>query len=258
LIEVMAILQNNDNGDLAELALPANDDAMTWDQAKASPYWPQFQEAMKEELRSLEGNGTSEVVDKPTHQHTLTGRWVFKLKCDADGKIIRYKARWVVQGYKQAHRADYDETWAGVVRATSVRALLARAATKGYYVSQMDVITAFLHGALDKEVYVELPHGFQQGEKVCRLRKALYGLKQAPKIWYEIIRNFLLKLGFVQNEADESVFIHEGKELCITVYVDDLDMKNVNWLKEQLAAKFDMKDLGEVHHCLRTSKRRRQ
>jgi Reverse transcriptase (RNA-dependent DNA polymerase) len=81
------------------------------------------------------------------------------------------------------------------------------------------------------------------------------GLKQALKIWYEIIRDFLLKLGFVQNEADESVFIHEGKKLCVTVYVDDLllfgkDMKNINWLKKQLATKFDMKDLGEVHHYL--------
>ena len=104
LIEVMAVLQNNDNGDLAELALPANDDPMTWDQAKASPYWPQFQEAMKEEMKSLEGNSTWEVIDKPTHQHTLTGRWVFKLKCDANGKIVRYKARWVVHGYKTGLR----------------------------------------------------------------------------------------------------------------------------------------------------------
>jgi Reverse transcriptase (RNA-dependent DNA polymerase) len=103
-------------------------------------------------MRSLEGNSTWEVVNKPTHQHTLTGRWVFKLKGDANGKIVRYKACWVVHGYKQAYGIDYDETWAGVVRAISVRALLARAAAKGYYVGQMDVTTAFLHGALDKEV----------------------------------------------------------------------------------------------------------
>lgn len=51
LIKVMAVLQNNDNGDPAELDLPANDDPMTWDQAKASAYWFQFQEAMKEEMR---------------------------------------------------------------------------------------------------------------------------------------------------------------------------------------------------------------
>lgn len=134
----------------------------------------------------------------------------FKLKCNANGKIVRYKARWVVHGYKQAYGVDYDETWAGVVRATSVRALLSRAPAREYYVDQLDFITAFLHGALDKIVYVELPHGFKQGNKVCRLRKALYELKQSGRIWYGVIRDSMIKLGFVQNEADESVFTSIG------------------------------------------------
>ncbi|GJW11240.1 reverse transcriptase [Tanacetum coccineum] len=52
----------------------------------------------------------------------------------------------------------------------------------------MDVKTAFLHGDLDKEIYMEQPKGFQVKWKegyVCRLQKSLYGLKQAPRQWYK-------------------------------------------------------------------------
>ncbi|GJY79663.1 retrovirus-related pol polyprotein from transposon TNT 1-94 [Tanacetum coccineum] len=66
----------------------------------------------------------------------------------------------------------------------------ARLVVKGYQSEgkQMDVKTAFLHGDLDKEIYMEQPKGFQVKGKedyVCRLQKSLYGLKQAPRQWYK-------------------------------------------------------------------------
>ena len=49
---------------------------------------------------------------------------------------------------------------------------------------QMDVVTAFLNGDLDEDIYMEVPAGFKdprRPELVCKLLKALYGLKQAPR-----------------------------------------------------------------------------
>ena len=59
----------------------------------------------------------------------------------------------------------------------------------------MDVKTAFLHGSIKEEVYVEQPLGFEVQDRdshVSRLKKALYGLKQAPRAWYERIDSYLL------------------------------------------------------------------
>ncbi len=51
----------------------------------------------------------------------------------------------------------------------------------------MDVVTAFLHGDIDKDTYMEVAAGFKDPSRsdiVCKLRKALYGLKQAPRLWH--------------------------------------------------------------------------
>ena len=69
----------------------------------------------------------------------------------------------------------------------------------------MDVKTAFLHGSIKEEVYVEQPEGFEIHDwesHMCRLRKALYGLKQAPRAWYERIDSYFMKLRFTRNEVD--------------------------------------------------------
>ena len=63
----------------------------------------------------------------------------------------------------------------------------------------MDVNTAFLHGSIKEEVYVEQPLGFEVQDRdtyLCRLKKAPYGLKQATRARYERIYNYLMKLGF--------------------------------------------------------------
>ena len=74
----------------------------------------------------------------------------------------------------------------------------------------MDVKTAFLHGSIKEEVYVEQPLGFEVQDRdshVCRLKKALYGLKQAPKAWYERIDSYLMKLGFIRSNADPNLYL---------------------------------------------------
>ena len=59
---------------------------------------------------------------------------------------------------------------------------------------KLDVKTAFLHGDLEEEIYMEQPKGFMvsgQEHLVCRLRKSLYGLKQAPRQWYKKFNDFI-------------------------------------------------------------------
>ncbi len=81
----------------------------------------------------------------------------------------------------QRQGLDFNDTFASVAKATSVGTLLAWAAVKDLEVEQMDVKTAFLHGQLEEEVYVEQPTGYVQGSGlVCQLNKAFYGLKVPP------------------------------------------------------------------------------
>ena len=123
----------------------------------------------------------------------------------------------------------------------------------------MDVKTAFLHGSIKEEVYVEQPEGFEICERkshVCRLKKALYGLKQAPRAWYERIDNYLMKLGFTRSEVDPNLYfkVEDNKPLILVLYVDDLFLTSVDPLihncKRELASEFEMKDLGLMHYFL--------
>ena len=73
----------------------------------------------------------------------------------ADGTIDKYKARLVIEGYRQKEGLDYFDTYSPVTRITSIRMILAIAALRNLKVHQMDVKTAFLNGDLEEEIYME-------------------------------------------------------------------------------------------------------
>ena len=134
----------------------------------------------------------------------------------ADGSMEMYKARFVARGFSQKEGIDYDEIFAPVARYTTIRSIIALAASQGWNLHQMDVKTAFLHGSIKEEVYVEQPEGFEIYDRkshVCRLKKALYGLKQAPRAWYERIDSYLMKLGFTRSEADPNLYFKVEDDL---------------------------------------------
>ena len=123
----------------------------------------------------------------------------------------------------------------------------------------MDVKTTFMHGAIKEEVYVEQPLGFEVQDRdtyICRLKKALYGLKQAPRAWCERIESYLMKLGFTRSNVDPNIYfkVDREKPLILVLYVDDLFLTGVDPLihqcKRELAAEFEMKDLGLMHYFL--------
>ena len=138
------------------------------------------------------------------------------MKKNADGTVARYKARLVAKGYTQQPGIDFTETYAPVVKFTTIRTMLALAALKGYNVTQMDVTTAYLHADVDTELYMEQPEGFEkqgkQGEElVCKLKKSLYGLKQAGHNWNKEIDQWLKKNKMKAADADSCFYIFQGE-----------------------------------------------
>ena len=145
----------------------------------------------------------------PEGKSVVSSNWIFKIKHVADGSIEKYKARFVARGLSQKEGIDYEETFALVAKYTSIRVVLAIAASKGWKVYQMDVKTTFLNGKITEEVYLEQLQRFETHNPktfVCRLTKALYGLKQTPRAWYERIDKYLSNLRFSKNEADSNLY----------------------------------------------------
>jgi len=197
---------------------------MSYHDAMQCPDWDMWKEALEAELNSLLENGTWELVKRETWMKVIPCKWVFKIKRDADGNIERYKCRLVAGGHRQKFGVDYDETFAPVSKATTLRVFLTVASKRKWAVHQLDIKTAFLHGEIDTNVYMQQPEGFQEGTNlVCKLQKCLYGLKQAPKAWYEKLSMHLSDLGFAPATADPSLWIGSpyGKCVFISLVVDD-------------------------------------
>ncbi|GKC67326.1 retrovirus-related pol polyprotein from transposon TNT 1-94 [Tanacetum coccineum] len=135
----------------------------------------------------------------------ITLKWIYKVKLDELGGILKNKARLVTHGYRQEEGIDFEESFAPMARLDAIRIFLAYAAHMNMVVYQMDVKTAFLNGILREEVYVRQPDGFVDQDNpnhVYKLKKALYGLKQAPRAWYDLLSKFLLSHEFSKETMD--------------------------------------------------------
>ncbi|GAA5990581.1 hypothetical protein JCM11641_007793, partial [Rhodosporidiobolus odoratus] len=186
-------------------------------------------DAMMAELAAFEATGTweGELVDLPQGRRAIAVKWVLLIKRDAEGRVIKYKARLVARGDQQVEGVDYDQTHSSTVRLTTVRlvsSLLAANPTWEY--RQFDISNAYLLGVLDHEIYIRQPPGFIDSERptaVRRLRKALYGLKQGGREWQKVLREALEKLGFTRTNADHGLYVRRkgGKVVMIPTHVDD-------------------------------------
>jgi histone deacetylase 1/2 len=159
---------------------------------------PHRKAATDEEYDALITNKTWHLVPSSRGQNIIDCKWVYKIKRKADGTIDHYKARLVAKGFKQQYGIDYEETFSPVIKSATIHVVLSLAISRGWSLRQLDVKNAFLHGAMEEEVYMRQPPGYETRlGHVCRLDKALYGLKQAPRAWYSRLTSKLQSLGFV-------------------------------------------------------------
>ena len=149
---------------------------------------------MQEEMNSLWKNDTYELTELPKGRKSLKNKWVFKLKND-DEKLSKYKACLVVKGFSQKQGIDFDEIFSSIVKMCLIRVILGLATSMNLELEQLDVETAFLHGDLDEEIFMEQPEGFKVKGKenmIIKLKKSLYRLKQAPWQWHKKFDSFMM------------------------------------------------------------------
>ncbi|GJX64692.1 retrovirus-related pol polyprotein from transposon TNT 1-94, partial [Tanacetum coccineum] len=141
-------------------------------------------EAMQEELNEFEHLGVWELVTRPDKVMVITLKWIYKVKLDKLGGILKNKARLVARGYRQEEGIDFEESIALVARLEAIKIFLTFVTHMNMVVYQMDVKTAFLNGNTREEVFVSQSDGFVDPDNpnhMYKLKKALYGLKQAPR-----------------------------------------------------------------------------
>lgn len=212
--------------------------------------------AMKEEMNSLLENKTWELKNLPAGKKAIKTRWIYKTKRDHNGNVVKLKARLVAKGFTQRYGVDYEETFAPVVRYGSIRYLIALAAQTNLKIHQMDVVTAFLQGDLDEEIYMEQPSGYDDGSgRYCLLKRSIYGLKQAGRQWNMKLDKTLKDLGYSRCKTDPCIYMAKKSEVVIAIYVDDflIFYKNEDELEELkalLSQKFKMKDMGTAKGCI--------
>nr|GEU80914.1 integrase, catalytic region, zinc finger, CCHC-type, peptidase aspartic, catalytic [Tanacetum cinerariifolium] len=138
----------------------------------------------KDEIHEFDRLQVWELVPQPDCVIIIPLKWIYKVKLDEYGDVLKNKARLVAKGYRQEEGINFEESFAPIARIEAIRIFIANASSKSMIIYQMDVKTTFLNGELKEEVYVSQPEGFVDPDHpthVYRLKKALYGLKQAHR-----------------------------------------------------------------------------
>nr|GEW27606.1 retrovirus-related Pol polyprotein from transposon TNT 1-94 [Tanacetum cinerariifolium] len=217
-------------------------------------------QAMQDEIHKFDRLQVWELVPQLDYAMIIAIKWIYKVKLDEYGDVLKNKAQLVVKGYRQEEGINFEESSALVARIEAIRIFIVNAASRNMTIYQMDVKTTFLNGELKEEVYVSQPEGFVDPDHlthVYRLKKALYGLKQAPQAWYDTRSRFLLDNDFSKGAVDPTLFTRKiGKHiLLVQIYVDDIifastDPKVCNMFSNEMSSKFQMSMMGQMSFIL--------
>lgn len=215
-------------------------------------------DAMNKELQVMSERGVWHLAKLPASVTPVGCRWVYTIKRDEFGRIARYKARLVAQGFKQVKGESYDETFSPVVNFGVIRLFFSLLVSYcGWLHIQCDVTSAYLYAPLREDVYMSQPPGFEVPGKnhlFCKLDRALYGLHQSGRVWFFEINKILLKIGFVKLEACNCVYVFNS-EVVLLLYVDDIVIFgkrrcNIDKVLHLLGNHFDLKILGKTRKLL--------
>jgi hypothetical protein len=218
-------------------------------------YGSNWLEAARKEMESIRSRSTYIVMALPTDRKAIDCKWVFAVKADANGCIEKFKARLVVKGFSQRPGLDYDETFAPVAHNDTQRLIMALAVNNGLRLRQADILSAFLCGDIDFEIYMKQPEGFMDRshpDHVCKLEKGLYGLKQAGHLFNQKLNAYLTnELKFTRCNCDPCLYyINEGGDfILLSLHVDDMLFahnceEKVEHIMKRLHDTFGIKDLG--------------
>nr|GEV50663.1 integrase, catalytic region, zinc finger, CCHC-type, peptidase aspartic, catalytic [Tanacetum cinerariifolium] len=145
---------------------------------------PSLIDAMQEEIHEFERLQVWELVSCPDKVFLSKLKWIYKVKPDEFGGVLKNKTRLVVQGFRQEESIDFEEFFAPVARIEAIHIFVANVAHKNMMIFQIDVKTTFLNSELKVDVYVSQLEGFVDQDNpshVYKLKKALHGLKQPPR-----------------------------------------------------------------------------
>ena len=226
----------------------------TYKQAMNGPQRKEWDAAMKEELKSMSENQVfgPAIKSLPKGRKGISSRWLFVIKRDERGILLRYKARLVARGFTQRVGIDYDRTFAPVMKQSLLRAVLAEACNYNWEIEQVDIKTAFLYGELDETIYLKLPDG-----TLHQLQRAIYGLKQAGRQWYSRFNTSLERFGLKRLNGDPCCYhmLNGQDTLIVMIHVDDAIITGSNpatiaAFKKALKDEYRLTDLGPIKHCL--------
>ncbi|GJW01507.1 retrovirus-related pol polyprotein from transposon TNT 1-94 [Tanacetum coccineum] len=174
-------------------------------QAMTKPSWI---DAMQEEIHEFERLDVWELVPCPDNVFLIKLKWIYKVKTDESGGVLKNKARLVSQGFRQEEGIDFEESFAPVARIEAICIFVANAAHKNMTIYQMD----------------------DNPSHVYKLKKALYGLKQAPRAWYNMLSSFLISQQFSKCAVDPTLFTWHARNdiLLLQIYVDDIIFASTN------------------------------
>ena len=206
-------------------------DTMYLHEAMREPDWKHFQEAMTKEVEDQMSNGNYSIVKKsqvPKGKIILPAVWQMKRKRDIKTRQVKkYKARLNLDGSKQRKGVHYDQTYAPVTSWKFIRLLLILIVKYNWHSKQIDYVLAFPQAPIERELYMKIPKGFEiestpgdKDEYVLKVHRNVYGQCQASRVWYQYLKNKLVKeLKFHQSKVDECIF-YRGKTIYM-LYTDD-------------------------------------
>ena len=230
-----------------------DDDPKTLAEAMERSDWADWQKAMEEELSLMAKYDVWDVVDQPMDTNIIGCRWVFRIKRDSSGKILKYRAHLVAQGFTQLYGVDFNETFAPVSRLSSIQTVFSLAASEDWELHQMDIKSAYLNSPINTAIYMRLPPGYGSKGKVARVKKGLYGLRQSGNLWHRTLTTAFNELKLTRSAVDHDVFYaHDGKGTTIVCSsTDDFaiatdSVGRMTKFKSDLSSHFDMSDLGEI------------
>jgi len=175
-------------------------------------------ETVKEELKNKTNLKVyCKIKNIPSNANLITTKWVFKYKRDANGKIIKRKARLVARDYTQKPGTDFHNTFASTLKQDSLRIFKSISVNVNFKIKQIDINSAYLNVPLKEEIYLEAIIRHKSYQKYFwKLNKALYGLRQSANTWNEELNKKLIKINFIRLHSDPCIYKRINNRNIIT------------------------------------------